>query len=375
MTIPISFLDLNIVNAEIREELDRAYREVIDSGNFISGRQLQSFESEYASACGSKHCIGVGNGLDALRLILHAYGIGPGDEVIVPSNTFIATWLAVSHVSATPVPVEPLESTFNIDPSKIVAAITPRTRAIIPVHLYGQPAEMDTINEIASSYGLKVIEDAAQSQGAIFRGRLSGSLGDAAGHSFYPGKNLGALGDAGAITTDDDELASNLRMIRNYGSSVKYEHKIVGFNSRLDELQAAFLRVKLRRLKIWNKRRRAIASNYQAGLAGLKDCLLPKESSHMESVWHLYVVRTSRRIKLQEALLDQGIHTGIHYPTAPHLQGAYATAGFAEGSFPISEKIHSEVVSLPMGPHLNDSDVGVVIRAVREFDEQNTTKT
>ena len=370
MKTPIAFLDLSIPHAEIREELDYAYREVMDSGIFITGPQLQAFEAEYAQACDSRHCIGVGNGLEALRLILQAYGIRRGDEVIVPSNTFIATWLAISHVGATPVPVEPLEGSYNIDPERVAAAITTRTRAIIAVHLYGQPAEMDALQVIAHRYGLHLLEDSAQAQGALYRGRPCGSLADAAAHSFYPGKNLGALGDAGAITTDDDALAARLRMLRNYGSTVKYVHKEIGFNSRLDELQAAFLRVKLRHLPAWNAQRRAIAARYLTGLTNLRDCILPTVPAHMESAWHLFVVRTSRRDALQAALRQQNIDTGIHYPCAPHLQGAYADAGFAAGRFPLSEKIHAQVLSLPMGPHLCVADIDTVILALRAFDAQ-----
>ena len=366
MAPPVAFLDLNVPHGEIRDELDQAYQDVVNRGLFIGGPELAAFESEYASFCRSKYCIGVGNGLEALHLLLFAYGIRPGDEVIVPSNTFIATWLAVSQVGAVPVPVEPIEQTFNIDPSRIEQAITARTKAIIPVHLYGQPAEMDAINAVAHSHGLRVIEDAAQSQGARYRTRYSGSLGDAAAHSFYPGKNLGAMGDGGAITTNDEALATRLRMLRNYGSTMKYEHDVIGFNSRLDELQAAFLRVKLRKLEKWNLRRREIARFYQLGLSGIDDCILPMVPSHIEPAWHLYVIRTSSRAAIQESLYRNGVMAAIHYPTAPHLQGAYADAGFAEGSFPISERIHKEVLSLPMGPHLSDHDVNTVIDAVRK---------
>ena len=366
MAPPVAFLDLNIPHGQIRDELDQAYREVIDRGLFICGPQLEAFEAEYAVYCGSKHCIGVGNGLEALHLLLYAYDIRPGDEVIVPSNTFIATWPAVSHVGAVLVPVEPVEATFNIDPSRIEQSITARTKAIIAVHLYGQPVEMDAINAVAHRHGLKVIEDAAQSQGACYSGRRSGSLGDSAAHSFYPGKNLGAMGDGGAITTNDDALAARVRMLRNYGSVVKYEHEMVGFNSRLDELQAAFLRVKLRRLDIWNARRREIASLYQSGMSGLDDCILPLVPSHIESAWHLYVMRTSRRDAFQEVLRRHGVATSIHYPTAPHLQGAYIDTVFSGGGFPISERLHQQVLSLPMGPHLTDQDVETVIGAVRE---------
>ncbi len=363
----IAFLDLKSPHLEIRNELDAAYYDVIEKGIFINGPQLEAFENEFAIACGSRHCVGVGNGLDALKLILHSCGIGPGDEVIVPANTFIATWLAVTHVGATPVPVEPLIETYNIDPEQIESSINARTRAIIPVHLYGQPANMNAINEIAKRKGLIVIEDAAQSQGAVYHGRYSGSLAFAAAHSFYPGKNLGALGDAGAITTNDDDLARRLRMIRNYGSTIKYRHEMLGFNSRLDELQAAFLRVKLRRLPIWNERRRQIANRYKDGLLGLSDIILPSDSNQVLSSWHLYVVRTKQREAIQIALNQKGIETGIHYPKSPHLQEAYAASGFNVGSFPLTEKIQTEVLSLPIGPHMNLEDADLVIRELRNI--------
>ncbi len=265
----IPFLDVKATYTELREELDQAYRRVMDSGWFILGNEVTRFEAEFAASCGASQCIGVANGLDALVLILRGYGIGAGDEVIVPSNTYIATWLAVSEAGATPIPVEPDPRTYNLDPARVEAAVTPRTRAILPVHLYGQTADMDPILDIARRRGLKVIEDAAQAQGARYKDRPAGSLGDAAGFSLYPGKNLGAFGDAGAITTSDAELAARIRLLRNYGSRVKYDHEVMGVNSRLDELQSAFLRVKLTRLDAWNARRLAVARLYDEGLAGL----------------------------------------------------------------------------------------------------------
>ena len=329
----ISFLDLKTPHKELREELQEAFTQVLDSGWFIQGKQLEAFEQEYAAYCGTKHCIGVGNGLDALHLILRAYDIGAGDEVIVPSNTYIATWLAVSYAGATPVPVEPDELTYNINPALIEAAITPKTKAIMAVHLYGQPADMDAINSIALKYNLKVIEDAAQAQGAGYKGKLAGNLGDAAGHSFYPGKNLGALGDGGAITTNDDELADKLKVLRNYGSRVKYFNEVKGFNSRLDEMQAAFLRVKLLKLTEWNTRRKQIAAYYQENLDAT-DLVLPFVPEWADPVWHLFVVRTNNRDQLQQHLNDSNIGTVIHYPIPPHLQSAYKELNYNKGCFP-----------------------------------------
>ena len=298
----IPFLDIKASYLELKEGFDAAYQRVMDSGWYIQGEELKAFETEFAEYCGVKHCIGVGNGLDALHLILRAMDIGEGDEVIVPANTFIATWLAVTYAGATPVPVEPDERTYNIAPSKIEAAITKRTKAIMPVHLYGQPADMDPIVEIAARYNLKVIEDAAQAHGAKYKGRHTGGLGDAAGFSFYPGKNLGAFGDGGTVTTNDAELAKKVRMLGNYGSSVKYKNDIKGFNSRLDELQAAFLRVKLKKLAEWNKRRKVIANCYLNELEGVKDIILPYVPDWADPVWHLFVVHTKERYKLQHYL-------------------------------------------------------------------------
>lgn len=351
MNIP--FLDLCALHTPLRVELDAVYHRVMDSGWFITGPELEAFEHEFATYSKVKYCIGVANGLDALHLILRAYEIGPGDEVIVPSNTFIATWLAVTQVGAKPVPVEPDTTTYNIDPARIEEKITPRTKAIIAVHLYGQMADMPALRKIADTYRLRLIEDAAQAHGATAYGHTAGGVGDAAGFSFYPGKNLGALGDGGAITTNDAALDNKLRQLRNYGSTVKYRHDLVGYNSRLDELQAAFLRVKLKYLEQWNEQRRAQAETYIRALTGHPDLTLPFVPRWAISVWHLFVIRTAQRDALQKWLLEDGIHTLVHYPIAPHLQGAYQNTGIARaGELPISEALHKEVLSLPIGAHL-----------------------
>jgi len=361
----IQFLDLKASYIELKDELDDAYQRVMESGWYILGQEVEAFEQEFAAYCGVQHCIGVGNGLDALHLILRAMDIGAGDEVIVPSNTFIATWLAVSYSGATPVPVEPDDATFNIDPKMIEEAITEKTRAIMPVHLYGQPADMDPILEIAARHNLKVIEDAAQAHGARYKGKRTGGLCDAAGFSFYPGKNLGALGDGGAVTTNDAALAARVRQLRNYGSQVKYAYEFKGFNSRLDELQAAFLRVKLQKLDEWNGRRKVIADMYLIELADLPDLTLPYVPAWTEPVWHLFVVRTSKRDQLQTYLENQGIQTLIHYPVPPHKQKAYAEV--QSRNLPISEIIHKEVMSLPIGPAVQRSDVPILVESIKSF--------
>jgi dTDP-4-amino-4,6-dideoxygalactose transaminase len=309
----------------------------------------------------------VGNGLEALHLILRAYGIGPGDEVIVPANTYIATWLAVSYAGATPVPVEPDLHTYNLDPSRVEAAISPRTRAILVVHLYGQPAEMGLLKEIAEKYHLKLIEDAAQAHGSYYCGDPAGSLADAAGWSFYPGKNLGALGDAGAITTNDPELADQVRLLRNYGSRVKYYNELKGYNSRLDPIQAAFLRAKLPVLQRWNQRRVELASRY---LESLKDCsglVLPFVPEWAGPSWHLFVVRHPDRDRFQQQLRDNGIETLIHYPVPPHLSQAYQEYGWRVGDFPITETLANTVLSLPIGPHLNQSAQEYIIETIKQY--------
>lgn len=366
----VPFLDLKAPYRELKHELDSAYQRVMESGWFIMGAEVEAFEHEFAAYCGVKHCIGVGNGLEALHLILRAYGIGQGHEVIVPANTYIATWLAVSYAGAVPVPVEPDPQTYNLDPSRLEAAITPKTKAIMPVHLYGQPADMDPILQIAEKYNLKVIEDAAQAQGALYKGHTSGSLAHAAGFSYYPGKNLGALGDAGAIVTDDDALAEQVRMLCNYGSKVKYAHDLKGFNSRLDEMQAAFLRTKLLHLDEWNKRRENIASYYLERLAGLPDLKLPYAPNGINPVWHIFVVQTSRRDDLQNYLKSKEIGTLIHYPVPPHLSKAYAELAKPKGSFPITETIASSELSLPMGPHLSLDEAEYVVTMIREYFSQ-----
>lgn len=362
MSIP--FLDLKGPHQELRAELDAAYRRVMESGWYILGKEVEAFETEFAEYCGVEHCIGVGNGLDALHLILRAYDIGEGDEVIVPSNTYIATWLAASYAGATPVPVEPDPQTYNIDPAKIEAAITPRTKAIIVVHLYGQPADMDPIMALAARHGIKVIEDAAQAHGALYRGKRVGALGDAAGFSFYPGKNLGAIGDGGGVTTNDAQVAERIRRLRNYGSQAKYHNEEKGFNSRLDELQAAFLRVKLAKLDEWNARRSVQAAEYTQLLSG-SELVLPFVPAYATPAWHLYVVRARQRDALQQRLQDVGIGTVIHYPIPPHLQPAYVEMNKRAGDYPISEEIHREVISLPIGPAMSLAEVRAVSAAIQ----------
>lgn len=362
----VQFLDLKAPYLELKEELDAAYRRVVDSGWYILGQEVESFDAEFATYCETKHCVGVGNGLDALHLIVRAYGIGPGDEVIVPSNTYIATWLAVTHAGAMPVPVEPDERTYNIDPSRIEQVITQKTKAIMVVHLYGQPADMDPINALAEKHGLKVIEDCAQAHGARYKGRRVGGLGDAAGFSFYPGKNLGALGDGGAVTTNDSVLAERILSLRNYGSHVKYHNEFVGYNSRLDELQAAFLRVKLAKLDDWNDRRRQVAILYLSEFCGQQELVLPHVPEWADPVWHLFVVRHAERDGLQIALSEAGVGTMIHYPIPPHLQTAYADLNLNKGAFPIAELMAKEVLSLPMGPHIAGPACSNVINAMRK---------
>ncbi|GFO68994.1 aminotransferase [Geomonas limicola] len=363
MNVP--FLDLKSPYVELKNELDTAYRKVMESGYHIMGHELEAFETEFAAYCGTEHAVGVGNGLEALHLILRALDLGPGDEVLVPTNTYIASWLAITHTGAKPVPVEPDPATNNMDPARVEAAITPRTKAILAVHLYGQTTDIDPILAVARRHKLKVIEDSAQAHGARYHGRRAGSLGDAAGFSFYPGKNLGACGDGGAVTTNDPELARRVKVLRNYGSHVKYHNESLGFNSRLDELQAALLRVKLAKLDDWNERRRKLARRYLEKLAGVPGLVLPSVPTWAEPVWHLFVVRTAKREQLQKKLAEAGVGTLIHYPVPPHLQPAYAALGYQRGNFPISEELADQVLSLPMGPHLSEADQDHVVAEVR----------
>lgn len=363
----VPFLDLKAINLRDADRFQEALRRVLDSGWLILGKEVSEFEANFATYCESDHCIGVGNGLDALHLALKAWGIGPGDEVIVPTNTYIATWLAVTYTGATPVPVEPVEATYNLDAARIEAAITPRTKAIIAVHLYGQMADMDALAAVARKHGLKLLEDAAQSHGARWNGRSAGASSDAVAYSFYPGKNLGALGDGGAITTNDHALAETIAMLRNYGSRRKYENEFVGYNSRLDELQAAFLSAKLPALDHDNARRAEIARRYCEGLSGLLGLTLPFVPQQAAPVWHVYVVRTERRRQLQAFLQERGVGTLIHYPIPPHLQEAYTALGYGEGAFPIAEAIHREVLSLPIGPTMTDEGVDRVVAAISDF--------
>ena len=365
----IPFLDLEAAAAELAEELEDAVLRATRGGWYIGGPECAAFEAEFAAFAEAAHCVGVGNGLDALTLSLRALEVGPGDEVIVPSNTYIATWLAVSAVGATVVPVEPDPATCNVDPARLAAAVSPRTRVLLPVHLYGQPADMDPILEVARAHGLKVVEDAAQAHGARYKGKRIGAHGDLVCWSFYPSKNLGALGDAGAVTTDDAELARRVRVLGNYGSATKYVNEVKGVNSRLDPLQAAILRVKLAHLDAWNDRRRILAARYDAGLAD-SGLTLPKAPNWAEPVWHIYIVRVPESIaggrdRLQARLSGAGIGTLIHYPIPPHRQEAYADLGWGKGAFPEAETIADTALSLPIGPHLAAEACEAVIEAVK----------
>jgi dTDP-4-amino-4,6-dideoxygalactose transaminase len=352
------FLDLGLATAELRPAIDEAVARVLDSGHYIGGAEVEGFEREFAAYCGARHCVGAGNGLDALILLLRGLGIGEGDEVIVPSNTYIATWLAVSAVGARVAPVEPDRATYNLDPNRVSDAITPRTRAILAVHLYGQTAAMRDLDAIARARGLHLIADAAQAHGIRVQGHASA-------FSFYPTKNLGALGDAGAVVTDDAQLADRIRVLANYGSRRKYFNEARGVNSRLDPLQAAILRVKLETLDEWNARRSAIARAYSERLSGLPGLVLPVVGPGAESVWHIFAVRHPRRDWLASRLSAARVGSLIHYPVPPHRSGAYRDLGFAEGSFPIAEEIAATELSLPLHPHLTGDQVEQVVAAVR----------
>lgn len=364
----VPFLDLRAINLRYKAEMEAAFRRVLESGWFILGNEVKAFEAEFATYCGVKHCIGVANGMDSLTLSLSAYKIlgvmQEGDEVIVPANTYIATILAISHNQLTPVLVDPDMATYNIDPARIEEHITPRSRAILPVHLYGRVADMAPILEIGARHDLKVIEDAAQAHGAVYQGKRTGSLGDAAGFSFYPGKNLGALGDGGAITTNDDRLAESIRALRNYGSDVKYHNRFKGMNSRLDELQAAMLREKLKTLDADNARRREIARYYRDHIRN-EHIVLPAAVHKDSHVWHLFVVRTPERDRLQAYLQENGIQTLIHYPVAPHKQAAYAE--WNQRRFSSTERIHREALSLPISPVMTDAEARRVVEIVNNY--------
>lgn len=360
----VKFLDLQKINERYRTEIDENIKNVLDSGWYILGKKVETFENNFAKYCGVKHCISVANGLDALRLIIKAYGFGEGDEIIVPSNTYIASILAISDNGCTPVLVEPDINTYNINPDLIEEKITPKTKAIMVVHLYGQAVEMEHVWALAKKYDLKIIEDSAQAHGAIYNDKRTGNLGDVSGFSFYPGKNLGCLGDGGAVTTNDDELAQKIRGLRNYGSEIKYENLYKGVNSRLDEIQAAVLNVKLKYLDEDNQRRREIALYY---LENIKNpaIVLPETKNALSHVWHLFVVRTNKRDELQKYLADNDIQTIIHYPIAPHKQQAYAE--WNDLSYPISEKIHSEILSLPISPVMTQSEIQKVVQVINNW--------
>jgi len=362
----VPFLELRPTYLELKQEIDIAVARVLDSGWYILGPEVETFEDEWASYCNADHAVGVANGLDALILALRALNVGPGDEVIVPSNTYIATWLAVTEVGAKPVPVEPDPITHNIDPARIVAAITPATKVLLPVHLYGQPVDLDPILAIAREYGLKVVEDAAQAHGARYKGCRIGAHSDIVCWSFYPGKNLGAVGDAGAITTNNASLADRVRVLRNYGSRVKYLNEIQGMNSRLDPLQAAVLRVKLTHLDEWTDRRRSHAARYSEALTA-NGLILPFVPDWADPAWHLYVIRSSERETLQTRLTAAGIGTLVHYPIPPHMQLAYADLRIAPECLPIARQLASEVLSLPMGPHLSAAEVDLVCQAIHDI--------
>lgn len=361
---PVPFLDLGAAYQELKADIDAAVARVLSSGWYVLGPEVEAFEREFADYCGAAHAVGVANGLDALVLALRALGVSSGDEVIVPSNTFIATWLAVSACGALPVPVEPDEHTHNIDVTKIESAISARTRVIVPVHLYGQPADLDPITLLARRYGLKVLEDAAQAHGARYKRRRIGAAGAAVAWSFYPGKNLGAYGDGGAVTTNDSDLADRLRSLRNYGSSAKYVHKEQGQNSRLDAVQAAVLRVKLKALDRWNARRTAIATRYLNALEQTS-VRTPQVPQWADPVWHLFVIRHPRRDVIQQELAKQGIQTLIHYPIPPHMQAAYGQTNARDKTLPIARQLAAEILSLPIGPHMDLESADLVVRSLR----------
>jgi dTDP-4-amino-4,6-dideoxygalactose transaminase len=363
----VPFLDLGAATQELEAPVLEAIQRVVRGGWYVLGAETAAFESEFAAFTGAQHAVGVGNGLDAIALALQALGIGPGDEVIVPANTYIATWLAVARIGAQPVGVEPVDGQWNLDPALVEAAITPRTRALLPVHLFGQPADLAELLALANTHGLAVVEDAAQAHGARYDGRRIGAHGHAVAWSFYPGKNLGAFGDGGAVTTDDPDIAARVRSLGNYGSRQKYVHDILGANSRLDEIQSAVLRIKLEHLDSWNARRQTIAERYTQELSDVPGLRLPDVAPDREHVWHLYVVDHASRDELQQHLAGLGIQTLVHYPIPPHLSGAFAPLGLSEGTFPLTERAARTHLSLPMGPHLSEGSATRVIAACRSF--------
>jgi dTDP-4-amino-4,6-dideoxygalactose transaminase len=365
----IPFLNFEPMHKLIRSEIMQSFQDVYDANWFVMGKKLEAFEKEYAAFNDTKFSIGVSNGLDALHLALKALNVTKGDEVIVPSNTYIATALAASYVGATPVFVEPDPNTYNINPANIEAAITSKTKVIMPVHLYGQACDMDAIMAIAKKHNLFVVEDNAQAHGATFNGKITGSFGNANGTSFYPGKNLGALGDAGAVTTNDETIAKKIAMLRNYGSEKKYHNEEIGFNMRLDEVQAGFLSVKLKHLNEWTKQRKEIAKQYNEALKNVGDLVLPAVHANATHVYHLYVIKTKNRDGLQKHLSENGIGTLIHYPIPPHLQKAYQSLGFKKGSFPIAEVLSETCLSLPIWPGMKDEKVQFVINKIKSFFE------
>lgn len=361
----VPFLEVGSTYLELKEELDEAYRKVMESGRYILGEECSKFEKEFSDYCGVGNCVGVGNGLDALSLILRGYEIGEGDEVIVPSNTYIATWLSVTETGARPVPVEPDDRTYNIDSRRIRKAVTEKTKAIIAVHLYGQPCDMDRLTSAVQDVDVKIIEDSAQAHGASYKGRRTGSLGDAAAFSFYPTKNLGTYGDGGAVLTDDDDLAERVRCLRNYGSKEKYHNVFKGINSRLDELHASFLRVRLRSLDAWNLRRSEIAERYMDEIADESSVVLPFAIEEVESAWHQFVIRHDKRDHLKDYLQSAGVGTMIHYPIPPHESDAYRDDGWSAFDLSIAEELSKTVLSLPIGPHLKTGEQDCVISEVK----------
>ena len=362
----IPFVNFEPMHDELRTEIFNKFEEVYNREWFVLGEEVNKFQEEFAKYCGVKYCVACANGLEALYLILKGYDIGEGDEVIVPSDTYIATALAVSYVGAKPVMVEPILDTYNIDPKLIEEKITDKTKAIMVVHLYGQTADMDPINEIAKKYNLKVIEDSAQAHGAMYKGKKTGALGDASGFSFYPSKNLGALGDAGAITTNDEVLAKKVKILANYGSDYRYHNIYKGTNSRLDEIQAGFLRIKLNDLDKWNSNRKKIAEKYMDGIKNQK-ITKPYVASYADSIWHLFVIRTENRDEFEKYLNDNGVGTTIHYPVPMHLQEAYKDLNIKQGELPIAEKIANEVISIPMYYGMKEEEIQYVIDVINKW--------